>query len=1242
MSGMIFRSSGKDKMGKETDQYYKQLLLEDPDSFKAQLNAAERAVIQLARKDPAVFCQYVLKDERSGKPVKLSKIHREFHKIALEHNRSVIWAHPEVGKPLCVSEFLPTAKGMLQIKDVHVGDTVYGSDGKPTKVTWESDIYKDKDNYRLEFDDGSMVVADADHVWKVQSRQDRHNHRPYRTVTTAEMAVRVTLSDGRCNWSIPITAAVEYPEQQLAIDPYTLGAWLGDGNSRGPRLTMHEDDIEVFNCIEAKHPGGHVYEDQIKPHIKRPRIGPVCEIMSSLKFYDVIKNKHIPEVYLRGSVSQRKELLAGLLDTDGSVSRAMVEFCNTNKRLAYDVLSLVRSLGHKARMRVDRARCNGKDCGERYRVFFTPNCQVFKLNRKAVALEAQQKRHKNQTTSIKYVTAIVPVGKKDTKCIAVDNNDHTFLVGDHYTVTHNCEVSGTKVLLADGTWADIESLHKEVEIVAFDPRTLKFKVCKAGPVEDNGVKATIKFVTETGEVVNVTYEHPLATQRGWVKAKDIVAGDSLLNVIKVPVDYTPGYGDYSLEDAHLLGWMLHSPAPKFVSVDGNPLHWTQKFYSPRKMFVVTSQKDRKLFHPEVTLIGKLVNSKMESYRNKRVYKKGTNLSWIISDRSVQQLYIRHMLTKNTIRNGVKVSDFQDHVYRAPMDWQVQLLRAFFAGASATPAKKTGKETIHKGQFYPSGLTKSVNSYNYSLLRGIKLIMTRLGFPCKLKAHTKDCQLDISGNTYRRLEVDEDVMRHIMENCKGGWVAYNSPAIRMSRVISVVYPESTPGSKAAKKCHKQTWALPVHDDCHCYISNGVVSHNTNQISIGHTLWRLGCDPNMCILVVSNTKDQAGKIITAMKNYIVNSKELHKVFPHLKPGRKWAEHSFSVVRPFERAQPSVIACGIKASIMGFRANYLIMDDVDDMETTLTETSRADTLRWIQSTPFSRLSEDAGVFAIGNVWHEDDLLHTLAKKDGWFSKKFPVLDQYGNSTWPEKFPETRIEQIKIDQGPLEFARLYMCEPKADGQQRFKKEWLDVCCQNGEGRLPLEAIDTLPRGYRCYTGVDIGHRVKLGSDPTAITTILASDKGDYEIIDVEAGLWDVMTIADKIRDKQQRYDSVVYVESNGAQEFLVQILRTTGERIPVKPFVTGKNKHDPKYGIESIAAEMATGRWTIPSALGTIESTCKEMRLLIDGLLSYNPNPRVHTADRVMSLWIAREAARQEQTRPKAQVGRINITAR
>lgn len=1221
---------------------YKKLLAEDPEEFKRQLQEAERAVVQLARKDPAVFCQYVLRDERSGKPVKLSKIHREFHRIAVDNKRSVIWSHPESGKDLNIEESIPTFGGYLNVRDIKVGDTVFGSDGKPVLVTGVTEVFKDMDTYRVTFDDGSYVEAGKGHVWKTKNRQDRHLHRGHRTETTEEMAKRVKLSDGRCNWSVPLCTAVEYSEKDLPLDPYTLGAWLGDGDSGSPKITSHEKDVEIFNYIETKHPGGKMFWDKRKPHILRPRIGAVRTITPILNKLHVLNNKHIPEIYKQGSVQQRRDLLAGLLDTDGSVNNSQVEFCNMNERLANDVLELVRSLGIKARLKTGEAKCKGKSYGIKYRVFFTPKEQVFKLKRKQDALLAQMKKDNSGSNDIKYVTAIDYIGKKQTKCISVDNTDHTFLVGRHYTVTHNCEVTGSKVLLADGTWTNIESINEEVEILAFDPKTLRFKKCKAGPVEDNGVRPVIKFVTDTGEVITVTFEHPIATQRGWVMAKDITTSDKILNVVRTPTNYVPGYGDYLIEDAHTLGWLLHSATPQYVTNKIEGMYWAQSYSPGRKAFTYLGGKDKRSFHPEMIAIGKLVNDRLMSNKKLVSRNNGSSCRWTIKDKNIQQLYLRNMLVKDTPRGNAKASEFQEHVFRAPMDWQVQLLRGLLAGVSAHPQKRKSKEVVHRGLMYASGLPKSINSHNYKLMLSIKLLMANLGFPCTMRAHSDASHLDVSGTRYRHLEISEDVSRHILEVCKNGWKPYGGPAVRMSEIVSIVKPSGSSGSKTNKKSHKQTWALPVHDDCHCYISGCVVSHNTNQISIGHTLWKLGNDPNMCILVVSNTKDQAGKIITAMKNYIVNSRELHKVFPNLRPGRKWSEHSFSVVRPFERAQPSVIACGIKASIMGFRANYLILDDVDDMESTLTESSRADTLRWIQSTPFSRLSEDAGVFAIGNVWHESDLLHTLAKKEGWFSKKFPVLDEFGRPTWPEKFSEERLETIKIDSGPLEFARLYMCEPRADGQQRFRREWLELCCENGEGRIPLESIDNLPRGYACFTGVDIGHRVKLGSDPTAITTIIANRDGDYEVIDVEAGLWDVMSIAEKIRDKQRRYNSTVYVESNGAQEFLVQILKTTGERIPVKPFITGKNKHDPKYGIESIAAEMATGKWTIPSALGTIESTTKEMHLLIDGLLAYDPNPRVHTADRVMSLWIAREAARQEQTRPKGQMGRINLTTR
>ncbi len=100
-----------------------------------------------------------------------------------------------------------------------------------------------------------------------------------------------------------------------------------------------------------------------------------------LRQLGVLGDKHIPASYLRASDRQRRDLLAGLLDTDGTVSPAggQVQYTSTSRRLAEDVLELIASLGYRPTLREGRATLNGKDCGPKWTVGFTTTDEVFGL-----------------------------------------------------------------------------------------------------------------------------------------------------------------------------------------------------------------------------------------------------------------------------------------------------------------------------------------------------------------------------------------------------------------------------------------------------------------------------------------------------------------------------------------------------------------------------------------------------------------------------------------------------------------------------------------------------------------------------------------------------------------------------------------------------------------------------------------------------------------------------------------------
>ena len=85
----------------------------------------------------------------------------------------VIAARPGVGKALSLDTPLPTPTGWTTMGEVAVGDELIGADGKPTRVVAVTDVMHGRPCYRVEFSDGTEIVADAAHQWLTETRASR-------------------------------------------------------------------------------------------------------------------------------------------------------------------------------------------------------------------------------------------------------------------------------------------------------------------------------------------------------------------------------------------------------------------------------------------------------------------------------------------------------------------------------------------------------------------------------------------------------------------------------------------------------------------------------------------------------------------------------------------------------------------------------------------------------------------------------------------------------------------------------------------------------------------------------------------------------------------------------------------------------------------------------------------------------------------------------------------------------------
>ena len=373
------------------------------------------------------------------------------------------------GKCLHIDTPIPTPNGWTTMGKLEVGDLVFGQDGKPTSIINKSPLYTDHDTYKLTFDDGEEIIADAEHQWSVSIDYTKKlakrgvttfkgkpiNSKGYFTITTEEMKddfVRIR-EDGwkDYKYQIPMNEPIEYNEKELLIDPYIMGVWLGDGSKTGNVLTMNGDDsIEISKHFLELGYKTKITKEKDKHDCYSVRVySPDNHIPFTTKLREtkVYNNKHIPREYLESSIEQRWELLKGLMDTDGSSDSkgGACEFSQKSKEMVDGFSELLSSLGIKHVVNKRITTCTGKEF-ESYRVYFnvSKDMSCFKLKRKHDKLKEKtivQRLHKK-------IVNIEKVESAPMQCIMVDNDDHLYLAGKMMTVTHNSSITAEKFVMS--------------------------------------------------------------------------------------------------------------------------------------------------------------------------------------------------------------------------------------------------------------------------------------------------------------------------------------------------------------------------------------------------------------------------------------------------------------------------------------------------------------------------------------------------------------------------------------------------------------------------------------------------------------------------------------------------------------------------------------------------------------------------------------------------------------------------
>jgi phosphate starvation-inducible PhoH-like protein len=259
---------------------------------------------------------------------------------------------------------------------------------------------------------------------------------------------------------VRLTKPVEFVKSdKQEIDSWTMGYILGNGSSKNYNLIISvgsHDFEEILSKID---------QDVIMSYRCKPDgVYDISVNKEHRKFYNLLDlhnvksiAKWIPDEYKHGAIVQRKALLAGLLDSDGTCANNKLRFSSSSKKLIDDVAWLVRSLGGIASIsfnnREDRKNI---EYSLQIRTPFNP----FSLKRKA----DQYKVLPTDICANKRIVKAEYIGIQTGKCISVDSEKNLYLTRD-FTVTHNTYIAASYAaqMLEEGNIDTIVMTRPNVE-----------------------------------------------------------------------------------------------------------------------------------------------------------------------------------------------------------------------------------------------------------------------------------------------------------------------------------------------------------------------------------------------------------------------------------------------------------------------------------------------------------------------------------------------------------------------------------------------------------------------------------------------------------------------------------------------------------------------------------------------------------------------------------------------------------
>ena len=436
------------------------------------------------------------------------------------------------------------------------------------------------------------------------------------------------------------------------------------------------------------------------------------------------------------------------------------------------------------------------------------------------------------------------------------------------------------------------------------------------------------------------------------------------------------------------------------------------------------------------------------------------------------------------------------------------------------------------------------------------------------------------------------------------------------------------------------------------------HGKTDLLTHFAVWQICKNPNIRIMWVGGNEDIAKNAVGSVMDHLENNEQLNeemngpgvKFQPKVRSGKSWSSGQFTIATRTVTGikSPTMVAVGKGGKILSRDCDIIIADDIEDHQTTMQPGARESTRQWWTTTLSSRKEEHTAIVVIGSRQHPDDLYNHLLESDNFTTivESAHALDcdipehlteeHIDCMLWPSKRTHkwlmSRLHSAESTGGRQTFEMVYYNQAYVEGTQIFTMNMIDQCMR------PDLVLGQVYKNLYLVAGLD---PASSGYQASVLWGI-DQYRGELYLVDLENKRGGgVRAALDQMAIWLHEYDCRHWiVEENGFQTAIRQdasikefTLRTG---ITIQGHMTGKNKHDPLYGVGAMADLFENRRIHLPTGDGESNAKVQKYRqqlLYFDGKPVSKRNKE--KTDIVMASWFPMKVFRRMQKEHAADIG-------